>query len=78
MAGLDKRYTPKDWIKDGIFFVITVAGSFGYLLMMLMIFSFMTVAVIPLSFDWMLVISGVGSVIAAVCYIVKMIKKYRH
>lgn len=78
MAGLDKKYTPKDRIKDAIFFVLTVAGSYGYILMMLMIFSFMTVAVIPLDFDHMLILSGVGTVIVAICYMVKLIKKYRH
>lgn len=77
MAGLDKKYTPKDWIKDAIFFVLTVAGSYGYILMMLMIFSFMTVAVIPLDFEHMLIVAGVGTAIIAVFYIVKMIKKYR-
>ena len=77
MAGLDKKYTPKDWVKDAIFFVLTVVGTYGYLLLMLMIFSFMTVAVIPLSFDWMLVIAGAGTVIVAILYIAKMIKKYK-
>lgn len=78
MAGLDKKYTPKDRIKDAIFFVLTVAGSYGYMLMMLMIFSFMTVAVIPLDFEHMLIISGVVAAIVAICYIVKMIKKYKN
>jgi len=77
MAGLDKKYTPKDWVKDAIFFVLTVAGSYGYTLLMLMIFSFMTVSVIPLDFDHMLIIAGVVTLIIAICYIVKMIKKYR-
>ena len=77
MAGLDKKYTPKDWVKDAIFFVLTVVGSYGYTLLMLMIFSFMTVSVIPLDFDHMLIIAGVVTLIIAICYIVKMIKKYR-
>ncbi len=78
MAGLDKKFTPKDKIKDVLFFVLTVAGSYGYILMMLMIFSFMTVAVIPLKYEHMLIISGVGTVLVAIWYIVKLVKKYRH
>lgn len=77
MAGRNHRYVPRDWIKDAIFFVITVAASYGYILLILLIFSFFTVAYIKLSFKNMLIISAVGAVLVAVWYIVKMVKKYR-
>ena len=75
MAG---RHEPKDVIKDILFFIFAVVGSYGYILLMLLIFSFMFVAVFPLQFEHMLIISGVGSVLVALYYIVKMIKKYSH
>ncbi len=80
MAGRTWKHEPKDVIKDFIFFFITVGVTFGYVLLILLILSFMFVNLVPvlrLDFDHMLIYSGVGAGIAAVWYIVKMVKKYR-
>ena len=80
MSGRTWKHDPKDIIKDVIFFIITVGVTFGYILLILLIFSFMfvnAVSILRLDFDHMLIYSGVGAAIAAVCYLVKMVKKYR-
>lgn len=77
MSEGNNKYTPRDWVKDLIFFIIIVAVSYGYILLMLLIFSFMTAYYIKLKFEQMLIISAVGSALVAVWYIVKMVKKYR-
>lgn len=79
MAGRNTKLDPKDIVKDFIFFFITVAGTFGYIMLILLIFSFMfvrAVATLRLDFDHMLIYAGVGAAVAAVWYIVKMIRKY--
>ena len=75
----DTKLDPKDIVKDIIFFFLTVAGTYGYVLFILMLLSFMFlrfVAFISLEFEHMLIIAGVVAGIAAVYYIIKMIKKY--
>lgn len=78
MAG-ELKPDPKDIAKDIVFFFITVAGTFAYVLFILMLLSFMFlrfVAAWKLDFDHMLIISGCAAVISAVWYLVKMIRKY--
>lgn len=78
MAG-DSKLDPKDIVKDIIFFFLTVAGTYAYILFILMLLSFMFlrfVAFINLEFEQMLIISGVAAGISAVWYIIKMIRKY--
>ena len=78
MAG-NTKLEPKDIVKDIIFFFFIVAGTFGYVLFILMLLSFMFlrfVAFINLEFEQMLIISGVAAGISAVWYIIKMIRKY--
>ena len=75
----DTKLEPKDIVKDIFFFFLTVAGTYGYVLFILLLLSFMFlrfVAFIHLEFEQMLIISGVAAGIAAVWYVVKMIKKY--
>lgn len=70
---------PKDIVKDIIFFFLTVAGTFAYVLFILLILSFMFVryvSIIKLDFEHMLIYSGVAAGISAVWYLIKMIKKY--
>ena len=71
------RQTKLDLIKDIIFFFITVAVSYGYILLMLLIISFMTSRYLPMKFDDMLVYSGIGAAVVAIWYIVKKVMKYR-
>ena len=76
----NSKFEPKDVVKDIIFFFLTVAGTYGYVLFILLLLSFMFlrfVAVIRLEFEHMLVISGVAAGIYAVWYVIKMIRKYK-
>lgn len=77
MAGQEKRIAKKDIIKDIIFFLITVSVSYGYILLLLLIISFVFVSILPMKFKHMLIISGIVTVIIAVGYIVKRVRKYR-
>ena len=72
-----KNYTKLDIVKDIIFFFITVAVSYGYILLMLLILSFMTSRYLPMKFDDMLWYSGIGAVIIGIWYIVKKVRKYQ-
>ena len=76
----DSKLDPKDIVKDIIFFFFTVAGTYAYVLFILLLLSFMFlrfVAFINLEFEHMLIIAGVGAGISAIWYIIKMIKKYK-
>jgi len=77
MSDKKSDYTPKDWIKDAVFFVLTVAGSYGYFLLLLLIFSFMTAYYIKMDFEMMLILSGIGACFVAIWYIIKTVRKYR-
>ena len=72
-----ERQTKTDIIKDVIFFFLTVAVSYGYILLMLLIISFVASRYLPMKFDDMLVYSGIGAAAIGVWYIVKKVKKYR-
>ncbi len=78
MAG-NSKLDPKDIVKDIIFFFITVAGTYGYVLFLLLLFSMIFlrfVAALRLDFEHMLIYSGVAAGIAAIWYIIKMVRKY--
>lgn len=78
MAG-NSKFEPMDIVKDIIFFFLTVAGTFGYVLFILLLLSFMFLrffSFINLEFEHMLIISGVAAGISAVWYIIKKIRKY--
>ena len=74
---MDHKYTKIDILKDIIFFFITVAVSYGYILLMLLIISFMASRYLPMKFDDMLVYSGIGAAVVAIWYIVKKVMKYQ-
>ena len=69
------RKTKLDILKDVIFFFITIAVSYAYLLLMLLIISFVASRYLPMKFDDMLLYSGVGTAVIGVWYIVKKVKK---
>lgn len=78
MSG-NRKLEPGNIIKDIVFFFITVVGTYGYVLFILLLFSLIFVryvSALRLDFDHMLIYSGVAAGISAVWYIVKMIKKY--
>ena len=64
MAKRQSKLDPKDIVQDIIFFILTVAGTFGYLMLILLIFSFMFVRAVEflnLDFDHMLLYAGAGA-----------------
>lgn len=75
----DSKLDPKDIVKDIIFFFITVAGTYAYVLFLLLVLSLVflrLISFINLEFEHMLIISGVAAGISALWYIIKMIRKY--
>ena len=66
-----------DIVKDIVFFFITVAVAYGYILLILLIISFVASRYLPMKFDDMLVYSGIGAAVVGVWDICKKVKKYR-
>ncbi len=66
----------KDVIADIIFFFVVTATAFGWLLLMLLIVSFVAHTYIHLKIDKMILASAVFAVVAAVVYIIKKAQKY--
>ena len=74
-----RKQEPKGIVKDIIFFFITVAGTYGYVLFILLLLSLIFlrfVSFINLDFEHMLIYSGIAAGISAIWYIIKMIRKY--
>ncbi len=69
------RIDALDLAKEVIFFLFMTAGSFGYVMLMLLIISFVTMGYLPLTIDRMLIIAAVCTVLADIWYIMKKIKK---
>ena len=74
---MEHKYTKIDIIKDVIFFFVTVAAAYGYILLMLLIISFVAARYLPMQFDDMLLYSGIGAVVIAIWYIIKKVMKYQ-
>ncbi len=70
-------YTTGDVVHDVIFFIITVAVAFGWLLLMLLIVSFLTLSYLHFEWKYMLLASGVFAVLAGLIYIRKKERFYR-
>ena len=77
MADRYSKYTPRDWMKDFIFFLVTTVVAYGYILLMLLIVSFVTTSYLHFTIEGMMIASGAGTVLVDIWYIVKMFKKYR-
>ena len=66
-----------DVVKDLILFVLTTALAFGWLLVMLLIVSFVSMGYLHMQLRHMLIASAVFAVIYAAVYVWKKIRKYR-
>lgn len=66
----------KDIIADIILFFVVTATAFGWLLLMLLIVSFVAHTYIHLKIDKMILASAIFAVVAAVVYIIKKAQKY--
>ena len=76
-SGKKSRIDVLDLIKELLFFIFVTVGSFGYVMLMLLIISFVVVAYLPLTIERMLVIAAVCTVLTDIWYIVKTAKKYK-
>ncbi len=72
----DNPYDVRDIIKDIIFFFITVIGAFGWLMIMLLIISFVSLSYLHLKIDKMIIASVVFAIGIGVFYIIMKSKKY--
>jgi hypothetical protein len=69
-------YTAFDIVKDIIFFFVVVAVAFGWLLLMLLIISFVALSYLHMKFDYMILASVIFAIIAGIVYIIVKSRKY--
>jgi hypothetical protein len=72
-----KPFTAQDVVMDIIMLFVTTAVAFGWTLIMLLIFSFVTLSYVHIEIGRMLLISTVVAVVWFVVDIVKKVVKYR-
>jgi hypothetical protein len=76
-GGYQAPFTGLDLVKEIIFCIITMALAFGWVILMLLIISFVTLSYIQFNIKWMLLFSGICAVAAGIIYVVQTTKKYR-
>ncbi|MGN0142607.1 MAG: hypothetical protein ACI4AD_10295 [Roseburia sp.] len=76
-GGYQAPFSGLDLVKEIIFCVITMALAFGWVILMLLIISFVTLSYIKFNIKWMLIVSGICGVLAGIIYVVLAVKKYR-
>lgn len=64
-----------DIAKNIVFFCIITAAAFGWWLLMLLIFSFVTSSFIHFTIEWIFIIAIVATVVADACYVVHKIRQ---
>ena len=72
-----KPFTAQDIVMDIIMLFVTTAVAFGWTLIMLLIFSFVTLSYVHIEIETMLLISTVVAVVWFVVDVVKKVVKYR-
>lgn len=73
--GYDQKTDIRDIIKNIIFFFFTVAIGFGWMMLMLLIISFVSLGYIHMRFDRMIIVSVVTAILAGILYIFRIFKK---
>lgn len=72
-----KPFTTQDVVLDIIMLFVTTAIAFGWMLLMLLIISFVTLSYLHIEIGTMLIISTVFAAISFVGYIIKKSVKYK-
>ena len=72
----DNPYSVKDIILDIILFFVTVAVAFGWLMIMLLIVSFVSLSYLHMKFDKMIIASVIFAVAVGVFYVIMKSRKY--
>ncbi len=72
----DNPFTARDIILDIIMFFVCVAGAFGWMMLMLLIISFISLSYLHFKIDKMMIVSVIAAIATAVVYIVLKARKY--
>ena len=72
-----RPYTTGEIVHDVIFFFVTVTVAFAWLLIILLIVSFVGMSYVHMKIGGMLIASAIFAICAAVWYGVRMTRKYR-
>lgn len=73
----DGTPTAKDVVLDILFFFITGLIGFGWMLLVLLIISFVSLSYLHFEFEKMLMVSVIAGVVIAVLYAFTKVKKYK-
>ena len=73
---MSRQNTKLDILKDILFFFITIAVTYGYLFLLLLIASFVANSVLHWKIEDMYLYAAIGTVVVAIWYIVKKVRKY--
>ena len=65
-----------DIVKDIIFFFVVTAVAFGWMLLMLLIVSFVTLSYLHFEFSVMVTVSVITAIIVAIAYLIIKVNKY--
>ena len=76
-AYADNPFTRQDVVLDIVFFFIVTGAAFGWLLLMLLIISFISMGYLKFKFKTMVIAAVIFAVAVAVFYIFKKINKYK-
>ena len=79
-GGLSQDRPPIDYgevVHDVVWFIVSVALAFGWLLLMLLIVSFLTLSYLHFELKWMIIVSLIFAVIVAVLHLRSLARKWR-
>ena len=71
------RFSVLDIVKDVLCFFLMVGCTAGYVVLLLLIISFVTLSYLHFTIEGILITGAVSGAIAGIYYIVKTVKKYR-
>jgi hypothetical protein len=71
------RFSAIDIIKDILCFFLMVGCTAGYVILLLLILSFITLSYLHFTIEGILITGAVSGGIAGIYYIVKIVRKYR-
>ena len=70
------EFTTKDIVTDIVFFFVSVALAYGWMLLMLLIVSFVTLSYIHFEYSVMKIAASVFAAVIALVYIISKVRKY--
>jgi putative effector of murein hydrolase len=76
-GGYKEPFTAKDLVREIIIGIITMAFAGGWVFLMLMIISFVTLSYLQFHFKRMVIASIVCGILAGILYVVATVKKYK-